>query len=674
MPRKPQFRKLFAWSLLFIALFLLFITIAEEASARAGGGHSYSSGSRSGGGSSGSSGRRSSGGSGGGGDIIFLLIRLIFHYPLVGIPLTIFIIWLVMKGYFKADDHIVFSAISKVSAMRNPSAPPVSLSQLQSKDPGFDEKQFISRAESGFKIIQKAWTDRKLDSAQAFLSDGIFEQFSIQLAEMREKGIIDHMEGLTISSSFPVHFQTDKNFDVIHLRINARAINYRKDEKTGKTINGSRSPESFAEVWSFMRKPGAKTQKKPGLLEGQCPNCGNPIKIGRLSKCDVCNALLRSGEYDWVLTSITQACEWSVRPEKVIPGFAEITQADPGFNMQHIKERAAVMFWRKLEAERIGKIEPLRKISRNEFSDAQLQWLKPDNSGARRFFTNCAVGAIGLLGLELKDPQDIAYIEVIWSGWPSTQVPGQAILTADNPINFKHVFVLGRKHGAQTKLETTLASSHCPACGAPEQTSTANECAYCGSVMNDGKQEWVLESVVDRSDKQVSEIITRMNQLAKRQQPAAVSANGNGISGKTTGAPADNLAFSGLEMLRWTVAMMLADGQIDAKEMEMIKDLARKRDINETRLQQVVSELKAATSPVEHVMTTSQLQADRQLLVQLARVALADGALSNEEREMLLKVGQKISMTGVDIDMLLTRERNNLYREAKDFLRQTKKP
>jgi len=136
--------------------------------------------------------------------------------------------------------------------------------------------------------------------------------------------------------------------------------------------------------------------------------------------------------------------------------------------------------------------------------------------------------------------------------------------------------------------------------------------------------------------------------------------------------PIDDFAVSGLELMRWTVAMMLADGQIDSKEMLMIKDLADKRDIPEVRLQQIISEFKAVPDPVHHVMQTSKIEPDKDLLRHIARVALADGNLTGEETLMLNLVGSKLGMSGIDIDMLLKRERRAIFQEAKDILRNLK--
>jgi len=658
MPDQRRIREVACFSLLLILVVSFFLLITETADARAGGGHNYSSGSR----SSGGGGRSSSGGGGIEGELVMLLIRLIFHYPAVGIPVTIVVIIIVAKGYNTGNDAWIDHTIMKAEKLAPRRQAYVALTELKKRDPDFDEGLFRKRAEKAFRIIQKAWTDRDISAAQNFLSDGVFEQFTIQTDELKEKGIIDYMKDMEIISSCPVKFQSDRNFDVVHLRIDARAVNYRMEEKTGKLLNGSKEPESFAEIWSFIRKPGVKTLKKPGLIEGQCPNCGNPIKSGRLAKCDVCNALLRSGEYDWVLAGITQACEWSTRPDQHIPGLSDFLELDPGFNMQHLEDRVSVMFWRKIEAERKGDVSPLRKIARNEFCDAQLQWYKPDNSGARRFYTSCAVGAIDLLGIDMLEPNDHAYVEVIWSGLPSTQMPNKTIRTAPQPINFKHVFVLGRKHGVQTKVSSSLASARCPSCGAPEQTGIENECSYCGTVMNDGNSDWVLETVLTRNDAQVVAILEKMKKL---RQKAATP----GVTAATPAAsfPAQQQKYtaSGLELVRWATAMMLADGHIDEKETAMIGNIARQLDVPAHKLQQVVTEMQAKSDPVAYMIDTSVHPANALLLKHLARIALADGKLSKEEVEMLKTVGRRINLADADIEMLLSQERKNLYQEAK---------
>ena len=95
MPDKKRLREVTFFSLFLLLLIGFFLLIGETADARAGGGHNYSGGGGS------SSSRRSSGGGGGELDLIFLLFRLIIHYPAVGIPVTIVVVFVVVRATTK---------------------------------------------------------------------------------------------------------------------------------------------------------------------------------------------------------------------------------------------------------------------------------------------------------------------------------------------------------------------------------------------------------------------------------------------------------------------------------------------------------------------------------------------------------------------------------------------
>ena len=164
-----------------------------------------------------------------------------------------------------------------------------------------------------------------------------------------------------------------------------------------------------------------------------------------------------------------------------------------------------------------------------------------------------------------------------------------------------------------------------------------------------------------------------MNQLrqntAKQRQAQVQPGQGDAV----TAVPFSQYGLPGLELVKWSAAMMLADGQIDPKELEMLNSIARQRDVSGQKLQNIITELQAAADPVDFVMRTSTLATSNELLTQLTRVALSDGRLSTEETAMLQRVGQRIGMLPADIDMLVSRERRNLYQEAKMAIAQAKR-
>jgi predicted lipid-binding transport protein (Tim44 family) len=61
------------------------------------------------------------------------------------------------------------------------------LSSLKSKDPGFNEQQFLDRTSTGFFKIQNAWCERNMNLARAYISDNVLRRFSLQLEEHKKK-------------------------------------------------------------------------------------------------------------------------------------------------------------------------------------------------------------------------------------------------------------------------------------------------------------------------------------------------------------------------------------------------------------------------------------------------------------------------------------------------------
>ena len=144
-----------------------------------------------------------------------------------------------------------------------------------------------------------------------FISDGMYERFTLQIAEQRDEGYRNILENVTIQSIDVAEVIVDEQFQWLTVRVRASAIDYRVDIASGKEISGSRRPEDFTEFWTFLRRNHAKTKvNQAGLIEGDCPNCGATIELATTARCGSCDSLLRSGQHDRVLCAITQASEW----------------------------------------------------------------------------------------------------------------------------------------------------------------------------------------------------------------------------------------------------------------------------------------------------------------------------------------------------------------------------
>jgi hypothetical protein len=161
-----------------------------------------------------------------------------------------------------------------------------------------------------------------------------------------------------------------------------------------------------------------------GLIEGNCPNCGAGVAINQNVNCPHCKAMLKNGEYDWVLTEITQATEFQRHQQRDVPGLAALQARDHNAIAADLEDRASVMFWRLNLADRDGSIDPIRKIAEPAYAEKYAVRFAPNEHGIRHCYMDCGVGSVTLsavrVGKSAAD-NDHALIEVRWSenrsGW-----------------------------------------------------------------------------------------------------------------------------------------------------------------------------------------------------------------------------------------------------------------
>ena len=495
----------------------LLLLLPAEALARAGGGGGYHGGSHgSGGGSHGGGGGHGGGGNGDGG-LIWLIFQLLFRYPHIGIPVLILVIvlWFLSRRS-QANQPPWQGAASR--PLDNPllSIPNAAtwLASFREHDPNFDEAAFYERVRTAFTKIQSAWCMQDLQHVRPFISDGVTERFLLQIAEQRDEGYRDHMDDLRVVDMRTTEIESDGIYDEIAVRIRATSVDYRESLATGKRIEGSRWAQEFTEIWTFLRRRGAVTQAgRPGLIEGHCPNCGAPIEMNQSANCAHCKALLRSGQYDWVLCEITQESEWDGVRHRAIRGTDELRRRDPNFNAAEIEDRASVCFWRMATAERLGKIDPLRKVASADMLRGYGAHLRPQPGQPRTFFADCAVGSVRLIGILPSPEADRAVVEVRWNGKKFAQQDGPPRQVGPEAL-FHTLFIFWRLPGARTDVGKGICSAHCPSCGAPESGGTSNACDFCGTVLTDGAHGWVLQEFFSRVDPRGQALLAQLHHSA----------------------------------------------------------------------------------------------------------------------------------------------------------------
>lgn len=277
------------------------------AQARAGGGENYVD--IGGGGSSYSGGGRS-GGSG------FYVGS--YDSPgsfVVGIIILIIVIYVIKKVRSKMAHGISQGVQTQMAGVTPGIGVPIadfsaSLAALKQKDPSFDEQNFKDKAGTAFQKVQYAWEKKDMEIARAFVTDSIMQRYTVQLQQLKDKHWTNKMENLAVGSTEIAEVAQDEKFDKITVRISASAADYTVDDATGKIVKGSQALAHFTEYWTFIRSKSAHTDANKSLKDSKCPSCGASLEVSATGKCNYCGSVVTSGEYDWVLSEITQKGDW----------------------------------------------------------------------------------------------------------------------------------------------------------------------------------------------------------------------------------------------------------------------------------------------------------------------------------------------------------------------------
>ncbi len=516
------------------------------------------------------------------------------------------------------------------------------IAAIRQRDPKFSPEAFIDKFCVAFEKIHQACYDHKIETIQAMVSDALYEQFRCRVEEQKEAGVKFSCPEVKIQTVQIARVTSDGSFDEVHVLVTAEAVETAIDIVTGETLNAENQNQAISEFWSFIRRPSAKTLQKPGLLEGNCPNCGNPIEIGQATVCPVCSSFIRSGHYDWVLSQITQACEWEYANPRLVPGWNDLVASDPGFTIQQVEDRSAVIFWMLRLVERKRIMEPMLRFA----TEKACEFFKFGLKGVKNYsyMENVSFASATLKAITLTDKVERLYVLLVWSGIPVEITPEgrePALHRFSRPR--RDVLVLVRQKGMKTNINSTLSSAHCRKCGGPLTSNFAISCNYCNTILNDGS-EWILEKTINEKSQEYIDIIARKRQLMEKVV----------IEVKREQAEQKNVR-SGRDMVSMAAKMLLADGKIDPAEMNLLKNFAARFAMPENMLDGIVESMRQGELFIPEPETRKEAI---ELFEAAVSMAMADGEVSPEEQQYLDTLMKKFGYTKTELNMALRKAEN----------------
>jgi predicted lipid-binding transport protein (Tim44 family) len=475
---------------------LILLANVSVAWARPGGGQSFSGPSDHGGG----------GGGGSGGDsivfeLVWLLIRLVFYYPKLTIPVLIvvgFLYWRSNKGRLENWDtphHAPFSAAMAPSP-RVPAG--TDLAQLQALDPDFSRVLFEDFAYRLYASVQQARpSSASLATLAPYLAD------DVRAALLREdwQAVAQVVVGsLRIESCASAHEQ-------VRIQLGFQA---------NMTVSaaGRENTLYVRESWQLSRASSARS-KPPGSYERLgCPNCGAPFRSSDNRRCEFCNQVVADGRFDWQLVSrdlqeeeprppaLTGDVEerGTDLPTVVAPDFAArwtaLCSKDPQLSEPLLDQRLALIYGELNTAWSGGDLSRVRALTSDGMFDYLSYWVEAyRKQNLRNVLENMHITRSQLVKVVSDRWFDAVTVRLFASGLDYTvALDGNRLVSGSRGSEraYSEYWTLIRNSGTRG---APRSDASCPNCAAPLKASMAGKCAYCSAHLTSGEFDWVLSKI-----------------------------------------------------------------------------------------------------------------------------------------------------------------------------------
>ncbi len=597
--------------------------------ARIGGGEHYKGGNRWHPGSS-------FDGDGGGdlGGLVFYLLALSIEHPLLMCPLlltagALFFFYQRRRDPSASTQRALEQREAELRTQVSAADVTGWVNALKLRDPSFELLPMLDRTKRLFLELQQAWLKRDLAPIRSSVSDATFQRLKGQLKLLEQQGIRDAFADIQILDLQIIGLDQSNWFDTVHIRIRAQMrdvdVPITASDAEAEQAARTAQPETFTEVWSFVRKPGAKTRIGDELYQGKCPNCGAPYRGGATNNCDYCGAILNSGNYDWTLAEITQGIE-HVRGYPTVDGLLEARQSDPALNLEMLEDRGSLIFWKWIEAQSCGDAKRLSKLCTAAYLarlDAELTGLH--QQGRRKVFLECAVGTVITRLLRPAGGYDEAHLEVRWSARMGIGPQGQKP-PALPTVPQRWIFTLARRSGATTNPLSGMSTSRCPQCSAPLSDTLSPACDFCGEELSSGARDWVLAA---------ASTFEGWNSREDQRFQALTSGRNSRL-----GAEVITDVHERERLLYMMAAIASADGVIEERERKLLRLCSERWSIPWAKVEIALS---AGPQLFDRLVPRGSPEAEA-FLRGLVQMALVDGRIDRQERRMLQSAAERLGL------------------------------
>ena len=301
-----------------IATFLLLLFVTPMQSIDAGVGHSRSGSSSRSSSSSSSSRSRSSSSNGGsssyrssyrsGGSSYSSSYSEQELYGIVVFLIGVYVVVLVLKN--KSNQNSSEKSYSSATVYnpqnhRRVEHNTLATSRVKYGDPNFDARTFTSWVKEVYIQLQAAWTKKDWNLVRSLESASLYSQHSTQLEDHIRAKTTNVLEKVYVENvRIKDFYENPDGNDTLVVILSSTLRDYVIEDQSKRVIEGNPQEDLFTVYqMNFIRKHGSQTENnvQDEAVSDHCPNCGAPLKISAISKCDYCDADLTRSPNQWVL-------------------------------------------------------------------------------------------------------------------------------------------------------------------------------------------------------------------------------------------------------------------------------------------------------------------------------------------------------------------------------------
>jgi predicted lipid-binding transport protein (Tim44 family) len=473
---------------------------ASEASARVGGGHTYSGGGHSGG-----------GGSDGGDGLLLLfwifrgLFYLTIYHPFVGIPIDIVVIYIIVACVRAYQARPASYSSRGMDDARPPRTHGDRFEALRKHDPNFSEVLFTDFVYALYARAHEARGRHDLATYAPYLAPGVIADLEA-LAGDQLKGV----SGIVVGAMRVLGVSNPER-PAITVTVLFEA-NY--TETVGGTGTGSRSQSWYTcEVWTLTRRRDVLSRPPESVTALHCPNCGGALERKPDGSCAHCGVKVVGGDFDWFVTRVqvrqreakgplltADVPEEGTDRETVYQtGFAAARQQfmalNPDFSWPRFEARARHIFVALQQAWSEQRWEQARPYETDNVFQMHLYWITEyKRQHLRNVVEDIHIGEVVPVKVVTDPFFDAVTLRVYARMLDYTTDEGSKVICGGRhlPRAFSEYWTFIRRRGVKARAD---GDSQCPNCGAPLKVSMAGVCEYCQGKVTSGEFDWVLSRI-----------------------------------------------------------------------------------------------------------------------------------------------------------------------------------